>query len=199
MDRRKDVDIVNKRGMIWGMDPLELKTRLHKHGWSYAEGARQLGVSRGTISRWIRGERRIPETAIRLMDILGKDRTVKQDMEPAIPETGNLSPFEKELLGRLVSHLSAIKAVQRILVFGSRARGRSNEHSDLDVAVITDSMDPSSRAAVEEAKWRALPEDAFLYANVVTITGEKLITDTAFSRNLSKEGVEIWTRSEEAR
>lgn len=181
------------------MDPMEFINRLHGLGWSYAESARQLGVSRGTISRWIRGERRIPETAIRLMDMLSKGRAAKQHMEPAIPETGNFSPFEKELLGRLVSHLSAINGVHRILVFGSRARGLSNEHSDLDVAVVTDSMDPSSMAAVEEAKWRALPEDAFLYANVVTITKEELVADTAFSRDLSKEGVEIWTRSEEAR
>jgi transcriptional regulator with XRE-family HTH domain len=181
------------------MDSMELKKRLRGLGWSYAEAARQLGVSRGTISRWISGERRIPETAVRLIDILSRDRTAKQGIELAINETGNLSPFEWELLGRLVSHLSAIKAVQRILVFGSRARGQSNEHSDLDVAVVTDSMDPSSRSAVEEAKWRALPEDAFLYANVVTIRGEGLVADTAFSRNLSKEGVEIWTRSEEAK
>lgn len=181
------------------MEPLELQKRLHSLGWSYAEAARQLGVSRGTISRWVRGERRIPETAMRLLEILGEDRTVKRNMESAIPKTGKLSPFEKELLERLVSHLSTIREVHRILVFGSRARGFSNEHSDLDVAVVTDTMDPASRAAVEQAKWRALSEDAFLYANVVTITGEELAANTAFSRNVNKEGIEIWSRREEPR
>lgn len=181
------------------MDPIELKKKLAGLGWSYAEAARQLGVSRGTISRWVSGERRIPETAVRLMDILGKDRTARQGLEVTLPKAGTLSPFERDLLGKLVSHLSEIRGVHRILVFGSRARGLSNDQSDLDVAVVTDRMDSSCRSSVEEAKWRALPEDAFLYVNVVTIAGEDLVTDSAFSSNLSREGVEIWSRSERAR
>ncbi|MEW6664645.1 MAG: helix-turn-helix domain-containing protein [Thermodesulfobacteriota bacterium] len=178
---------------------MELKERLGGLGWSYAEAARQLGVSRGTISRWIRGERRIPQTAIRLIDMLERGRTLRQRSKPAIAETAHLSPFERDLLGKLVSHLSTIRGVDRIMVFGSRARGLSSDQSDLDVAVVTNRVDPFCRSAVEQAKWRALPEDAFLYANVVTISGEDLAADSAFSRSLSREGVEIWSRSERAK
>ena len=181
------------------MEPLELVKKLQSLGWSYAEASRQLGVSRGTITRWVRGERKIPETAIRLINILGRARTLQSKSGPAIPDKGRLSPFEKDLLRRLVSQLSNITKVRRILLFGSRARGLSNENSDLDIAVVTDTLDSASRAAVEEAKWKVLPEDAFLYANVVTITERQLAADTAFSRTVKEEGIEIWTRSEKTR
>ncbi|MBW2067175.1 MAG: nucleotidyltransferase domain-containing protein [Deltaproteobacteria bacterium] len=181
------------------MEALELKMRLKSLGWSYAEASRQLGVSRGTITRWVRGERRIPETAIRLINILGEGQAQQNKTQPVFLETIRLSPFEKELLRKLVSQLSNIAEVRRVLVFGSRARGYSNEHSDLDIVVVTDPMDPVSRASVEKAKWEALPEDAFLYANVITITENQLAADTVFSRTLSKEGIEIWTRSEKMR
>ena len=181
------------------MEPFEFKKRLQTLAWSYAEAARRLGVSRGTVTRWARGERRIPETAIRLIDILGEGRTVEKKMEVPISGTSRLSPFERDFLRKLVSQLSNIPKVRRILLFGSRARGLSNEHSDLDVAVVTDTMDPASRAAVEEAKWEALPDDSFLYANVITIPAEQLAADTAFSRGLNEEGIELWTRSEKAR
>ncbi len=161
--------------------------------------ARQLGVSRGTITRWVRGERRIPETAIRLIDLLGQGQNPERKMGPVLPVQGRFTPFEADLLRKLVSRLSSITAVRRILLFGSRARGLSDEHSDLDVAVVMDTIDPPSRAAVEEAKWEALPEDAFLYANVVTVSAEQLAAGTTFSRSLNKEGIELWTRSEKAR
>ena len=199
LGKQKIVDIVNKKMNIWDMEPLELEKKLQNLGWNYAEASRQLGVSRGTITRWVRGERKIPETAIRLINILGSTRTLQSISGPAIPAKGRLSPFEKDLLRRLVSQLSNITKVRRILLFGSRARGLSNEHSDLDIAVVTEALDSASRAAVEEAKWNVLPEDAFLYANVVTITERQLAADTAFSRTVKEEGIEIWTRSEKAR
>jgi predicted nucleotidyltransferase len=180
------------------MEPSELKQKLEKLGWSYAEAARQLGVSRGTITRWIRGERRIPETAIRLIDILGQGRPL-ETQGPAVLDQSKLTPFEKDLLHKLVSRFSNLPEVRKILLFGSRARGLSDEHSDLDVAVVTDTIDTAFSAALEEAKWEAISEDAFLYANVVAISAEKLKADTAFSRTLNKEGIEIWSRSEKGR
>jgi predicted nucleotidyltransferase len=181
------------------MGPFELKQKLQSLGWNYAVASRQLGVSRGTITRWVRGERKIPETAIRLIDILGQGRNLESKTGTVVPDQSRLTPFERALLRKLVSQLTNIPTVRRILLFGSRARGLSDEHSDLDVAVVIDSMDSPSKAAVEEAKWEALSEDAFLYANVVTISAEQLTADTAFSRSLNKEGIELWTRSEKAR
>lgn len=181
------------------MEPCEFKKRVKSLGWSDAEAARRLGVSRGTVSRWVKGDRRIPETAIRLLNILGRGRAAKTRREPPLSGTTGLSPFERDLLRKLVSQFSNIPEVCRIVLFGSRARRISDEHSDLDVAVVTETADHAARAAVEEAKWEALTEDSFLYANVVTIPAEQLAMDTAFSRALNEEGIEIWTRSEKAR
>ena len=181
------------------MEACEFQKKIKKLGWSYAEAASRLGVSRGAISRWVKGERRIPETAIRLIDILGRGETAKTRKELSLSDTTGLSPFERDLLRELVSKLSGIPSVCRILLFGSRARRLSGEDSDLDVAVVTDTVDHAARAAVENAKWEALTEDSFLYANVVTIPAERLAADTAFSRALNEEGIEIWTRSEKAR
>lgn len=44
------------------------------------------------------------------------------------PPVNKKPPFEKELLRKLVSKLSNITEVRRILLFGSRARGFSIEH-----------------------------------------------------------------------
>ncbi|MCU0573830.1 MAG: nucleotidyltransferase domain-containing protein [Syntrophobacteraceae bacterium] len=41
------------------------------------------------------------------------------------------SPQEHKLLAALIARLSGLGAVSRIIVFGSRARGRSGEDSDL--------------------------------------------------------------------
>jgi len=181
------------------MEPLEFKKRLKSLGCSYAEAARRLGVSRCAISRWAKGERRIPETAIKLLNIIGRGGTVRTRSEPPLSGTAGLSPFERDLLHKLVSKFSDIPEVRRIVLFGSRARGISDEHSDLDVAVVTETADRSSRTALEEAKWEALTDDSFLYANVITIPAEQLAAATAFSRALNEEGIEIWSRSEKAR
>jgi len=181
------------------MEPSEFNKRVKGLGWSYADAARQLGVSRGTISRWVKGERKIPETAIKLLNIIGRGGTEKTRRVPPLSGTNGLTPFESDLLRKLVSELSEIPTVRSIVLFGSRARGHSDEHSDLDVAVVTDTLDPLSRAAAEEAKWDALTEDSILYANVITIPAEQLAADTAFSRALNEEGIEIWTRSKKAR
>ncbi|MBI3373233.1 MAG: nucleotidyltransferase domain-containing protein [Betaproteobacteria bacterium] len=47
----------------------------------------------------------------------------------------HLTPLERQRLEYLIGHLAAEPRLARVVVFGSRARGRSRAHSDLDVAV----------------------------------------------------------------
>ncbi len=116
-----------------------------------------------------------------------------------IPDQGRLSPFERQTLTRLISELSRLPEVRSIVLFGSRARGASTEGSDLDVAVVLDDVDRPTVHAVEQAKWRALPPEAFLYVNLVTLSPKQLESQGRFSLTLQREGILLWTRNEETR
>ena len=76
---------------------------------------------------------------------------------------GRLSPAEETLLRRFLDRLLAAAppgSVRAVRVFGSRARGASGPHSDLDVAVeVTEAADRrhlSDLAA--DAAWEAMWE-----------------------------------------
>jgi predicted nucleotidyltransferase len=92
-----------------------------------------------------------------------------------------LSPAEDLLLARFLTRLQAgagTDAIRRVRVFGSRVRGGSEEHSDLDVAVeAADAADiPRLRrlanAAAEEAM-TALGLHALALAPVVLAPGDR--------------------------
>jgi predicted nucleotidyltransferase len=60
-----------------------------------------------------------------------------------------LSPGEQDVLRRFCAGLRKLPRLpERVAVFGSRARGESDEHSDLDVAVM---MDGPRDGALERA------------------------------------------------
>ncbi len=109
------------------------------------------------------------------------------------------SPLERRILERLTERLSSLPALQSILVFGSRARSRSTEDSDLDVAVIVDAVDRPITDAVEEAKWCSIPPESFLNVNMVILSRKQLASGGRFARVLRSEGVSLWTRKEEKR
>jgi len=107
--------------------------------------------------------------------------------------------MERQALTRLIMDLSRLPAVHSILLFGSRARGSSTDHSDLDVAVVLDDADRSTAHAVEQAKWRALPLEAFMHVNLVTLSQKQLESQCRFSFTLQREGIPLWTRNKETR
>jgi predicted nucleotidyltransferase len=112
---------------------------------------------------------------------------------------GWLSPMERQALTRLIMDLSRLPEVQSILLFGSRARGCSTDSSDLDVAVVLDDANRSTARAVEQAKWRALPLEAFMHVNLITLSQKQLESQCRFSFTLYREGIPLWTRNKETR
>jgi len=107
--------------------------------------------------------------------------------------------MERQALTRLISDLSRLPAVQSILLFGSRARGSATDNSDLDVAVVLDDVNRSTAHAVEQAKWRALPLEAFMHVNLVTLSQKQLESQCRFSFTLQREGIPLWTKNKETR
>lgn len=103
----------------------------------------------------------------------------------------------EKLISRYIQHLSGKIRVDRIIVFGSRARGDFMENSDLDLLVI--SPDFKGRDHLERAKllhkvWRAvnatsLRVEAFGYTDEEV---KKMKRYSPFIRKIIRDGyVEI--------
>lgn len=107
-----------------------------------------------------------------------------------------LSPSEELLLARFRERLFAAVppgSVCSLVVFGSRARGDSTEHSDLDLAVmLAPGMD---RAAMQrlahDAAWDAMEE---LDLQPIGLAPVALPPEPrlALHENIAREGIEIW-------
>jgi len=111
-----------------------------------------------------------------------------------IPFPGHLTPLERQRLDRLIGHLAGEPRLARVVVFGSRARGRSDTRSDLDVAVYFSS--PRDRRL---ERW--LDGQAELSADGADAPRLQIVpffTDQPPSRldaALKREGIVLWTRN----
>lgn len=106
----------------------------------------------------------------------------------------HLTPLERQRLEQLIGHLAVEPRLARVVVFGSRARGRSHAHSDLDVAVYFSS--PRDR---QLERW--LDDQAELSSGG---TDEPHLQLVPFFTNeppgridaaLRREGIVLWTRN----
>jgi predicted nucleotidyltransferase len=111
-----------------------------------------------------------------------------------------LSPGEEYLLNAFLKHLHArapADLVASVRVFGSRARGHSNEFSDLDVAVeLAPGQDwVRHRFIGAEAAWDAMEETDLhglhLSAIVVPAFAER---PSSLAANIAREGMILWQR-----
>ena len=106
------------------------------------------------------------------------------------------SPHEKLLMDQLVAVFSSVPEISRIIVFGSRARGASNDGSDMDVLLLVGTNNPTLLQTIQLLKEKALddPED-FAYVNVFTLyEGKYRKTNDSFLRNVKREGITVWKR-----
>ena len=64
-----------------------------------------------------------------------------------IPEDSSFPAVTPELLGEVVRRILQVGSPQRVVLFGSRARGDAHPDSDLDLLIIEDSQLPRYRRA----------------------------------------------------
>ena len=108
------------------------------------------------------------------------------------------SPHEKNIMDRLVAVFSTMNELSRIMVFGSRAREQSSDHSDLDILLLFDAGGPELLKSIQKLKAMALDDsEDFNYVSVYPLHESKYRTsDSKFLHNIQKDGVTIWKRKE---
>lgn len=111
-----------------------------------------------------------------------------------------LSFTEKKVLAYLSSLIEKeIPEAQEIILFGSRARGNSDENSDLDVAVIFNALyiDKGMWDRVWDIKWRVLEslqaEELPLSLTLITLN-DLILRDFSIEKAIKREGIRIWIR-----
>ncbi len=99
----------------------------------------------------------------------------------------------QETLARLVELLAADPAVQRVILFGSYARGRADLLTDLDLVVIQSSeQDFLSRMVELHRRIGPLPVDADIL--VYTPQEWERIQDTPFGHRVLREGKVLYEK-----
>jgi len=92
-----------------------------------------------------------------------------------------------------------VPEAKEIILFGSRARGDSDENSDLDIAIILNlpHIDKKMWDEVWDLKWRVLEalqvEEFPLSLSLITLN-DLLSRDFGFEKAIKREGIKIWER-----
>lgn len=111
-----------------------------------------------------------------------------------------LTPRETQVLGDFLARATRLPKAERIetvTLFGSRARGRSHEHSDLDVAVFCEgSRDKELEHRLLDAAVEAMVElDAIeIGLHPVVLFKDESRHGTALRHNIERESVLLWER-----
>ncbi|OGL42638.1 MAG: hypothetical protein A2W05_08750 [Candidatus Schekmanbacteria bacterium RBG_16_38_10] len=84
--------------------------------------------------------------------------------------------------------------ILELRVFGSRARGKATEESDLDVFLVVDLLNHAIEKYISDCAWEAgFPEDIIIMP--VTISIDTLINspirESVFIKNVYREGIAV--------
>jgi len=106
-----------------------------------------------------------------------------------------VNEFEKRILEKFKKLLLKQLSVYEIILFGSRARGKSTEYSDMDVLVILNKIkDESDIDYVSECAWEAGFEDGIVIVPVIYTKEEWENTperSSLLALAVKKEGIRI--------
>lgn len=112
-----------------------------------------------------------------------------------------LSFIEEKILGHMVSLVEReIPEARNIILFGSRARGDSDEDSDLDLAIVLDVPEVKREhwEKVWDLKWRVLEyldAEEFPLSLILITLNDMMFRDSGIERELKNEGIVLWERN----
>ena len=107
----------------------------------------------------------------------------------------SLKKNERRALREYLSNLaeSLPGRIERVILFGSKARGEGRDSSDTDVLiVISGSKSPAMRLAVADSAFEPIARFAVDISPLVISSAAFRGTSPLVSR-IKKEGIEIWT------
>lgn len=98
----------------------------------------------------------------------------------------------KEFKNRIPLNIK--KHLEKIIIYGSRARNEENEFSDIDIAVIVDKKGPEIEQGLEETAYQVMWEYDFIPLISLKIFSksdfdEALQNGFSFYRNVEREGI----------
>ncbi len=112
----------------------------------------------------------------------------------------NLSYLEEKALNLFSRYIEKeVPEAVQVILFGSRARGKSNTESDLDIAVIL-SVDVINRKLWDDIwniKWKVLASldaEEFPFSLILLTQKELKSRDFGIEKVIKSEGYELWKR-----
>jgi uncharacterized protein len=98
----------------------------------------------------------------------------------------NLFGLKKRVILELYSIFEKIDTLDKVIIFGSRARGDFKPRSDIDLAIESENARLTGKilGEIEEA-------DIFLHVDVVNIN---FVESQKFIENVREQGVSFWER-----
>jgi predicted nucleotidyltransferase len=103
-----------------------------------------------------------------------------------------MDPIDSVLLNRIISTVEKDPAIEKLYLFGSRARGTATAFSDMDIAIICTDAAAVDRVALNKA---AMWYDGHVsYTYVHTLEFETDDHPLHVSSSIRKEGILLWQR-----
>ena len=101
---------------------------------------------------------------------------------------------ERKVIESFKNLVSQKVKILELRVFGSRARGKATEESDLDVFLVVDLLNHAIEKYISDCAWEAgFPEDIIIMP--VTISIDTLINspirESVFIKNVYREGIAV--------
>ncbi|MDO4920840.1 MAG: nucleotidyltransferase domain-containing protein [Phascolarctobacterium sp.] len=95
--------------------------------------------------------------------------------------------------------LSVSSEVEKIILFGSQARGDSNAESDIDILVVIDAPEEQlskiKRAMRNLTSMISLEQDEVVSLIISDKKEYQDMADTLFYRNIARDGIELYGRA----
>jgi len=101
---------------------------------------------------------------------------------------------EKTVLSKFKELLSKRLPAYRVMLFGSRARGDAEECSDMDIIVITDTLNKEIEDYISDCAWEAGIDEGIVVCPISYSTQEwesSLIQQSHFAKSARRDGVYI--------